>query len=135
MGQTELKNMQRRANEALERWFDKAEAIEKKAVKGEELTEKETELSRWIKDLCGDGSIADHRFKLHFKTLRHTYCTELYDLGVDEVSAAAIMGHTVIIMRTIYTHLREERKAEAAKRIEGLYTGNVVAMPERKAAE
>lgn len=98
MGQTELKNMQRRANDKLSRWFDENPDQE------------------------------EHRFKLHFRALRHTYCTELFDLGVDEVSAAAIMGHTVSIMREIYTHIQKERQVKTVQKIESLYS-NVVFLP------
>lgn len=99
MGQTELKNMQRRANKRIDKWFDEH-------PEGEE-----------------------HRFKLHFRTLRHTYCTELFDLEIDEISAAAIMGHTVTIMREIYTHLRKERMDRTVQKIEGLYSDNIIMFP------
>lgn len=104
MGQTELKNMQRKANAKVKKWFDDN--------RGEE----------------------DSRFRLHFKTLRHTYCTELYDLEVDELSAAAIMGHTVAIMREIYTHIQKERKEQTVVKIEGLYN-RVIELPKNKDTE
>lgn len=101
MGQTELKNMQRRSDAKLQKWFDENPEMDK------------------------------HRFRLHFKTLRHTYCTELFDVGIDEVSAAAIMGHTVEVMRTIYTHIKDERKAMTAAKIENLYKDNVLELPQK----
>ncbi len=101
MGQTELRNMQRRANEKLQKWFD-------------EHPEKE-----------------EHRFKLHFKTLRHTYCTELYDLDIDEVSAAAIMGHSVTIMREIYTHIQKERQVQTEVKIDQLYSDKITPTPNK----
>ncbi len=91
MGKTKLVNMQRKANRRLARWFDEHPDQE------------------------------EHRFQLHFRTLRHTYCTELFDLGIDELSAAAIMGHTVTIMREIYTHIQRDRERRTIEKIENLY--------------
>ena len=91
MGKTKFSNMQRKANKKLARWFD------------------------------AHPDQAEHRFKLHFRTLRHTYCTELFDLGIDELSAAAIMGHTVTIMREIYTHIQKDREQQTVQKIESLY--------------
>lgn len=60
-------------------------------------------------------------FNLTFRLLRHTYCTGLYDAGIDEVSAAEIMGHDVNIMRTIYTHIQKSRKIKTIKKIDTIY--------------
>ena len=60
-------------------------------------------------------------FALTFRLLRHTYCTGLYDAGVDEVSAAEIMGHDVSIMREIYTHIQGARKKKTVIKINTLY--------------
>lgn len=128
MGQTELKNAQRRINERLGRWFDAIEAAQEKVKKKEELSKQEKKLLAYIESL-GIEEIGEHRFKLHFKTLRHTYCTELFDLDVDEVSAAAIMGHSVSVMREIYTHIQKERKIQTEVKIEGLYAGEVHRLP------
>lgn len=47
--------------------------------------------------------------------LRHTYCTMLYDAGVDIKSAQAFMGHADVKMTlAIYTHLTEAKRAQAA---------------------
>ncbi len=43
------------------------------------------------------------------------------DAGIDELSAAEIMGHDVIIMRSIYTHIQEARKHKTAAKIDTLY--------------
>lgn len=91
MGRTKMVNMQRKANKKLGQWFD-------------DHPDQEA-----------------HRFKLHFRTLRHTYCTELFDLGVDELSASRIMGHTVTIMREIYTHIQKDREQQTIEKIENLY--------------
>lgn len=91
MGRTKMVNMQRKANKKLNQWFD------------------------------AHPDQGEHRFKLHFRTLRHTYCTELFDLGVDELSASRIMGHTVTIMREIYTHIQKDREEQTIEKIENLY--------------
>lgn len=91
MGESRLTNMQRQANRALGKWFDEHPDQE------------------------------EHRFKLYYKTLRHTYCTELFDLGIDEVSAAKIMGHSVTVMREIYTHIQKDREEQTIEKIENLY--------------
>lgn len=48
--------------------------------------------------------------------LRHTFCTFLYDAGVDLKTAQAIMGHANIeVTLRIYTHLsREKQEASVA---------------------
>lgn len=54
------------------------------------------------------GSITPHM-------LRHTYCTMLYDAGVDIKSAQAFMRHAdVKVTLAIYTHLTDAKRAEAA---------------------
>lgn len=51
--------------------------------------------------------------------LRHSYCTMLYDLGVDIKTAMLWMGHSdeTMIMR-IYAHLTEQRQEAAKKALE-----------------
>lgn len=52
------------------------------------------------------------RFRAH--DLRHTFCTLLYDAGVDVKTAAYLMGHADIrVTMEIYTHLSEIRKTES----------------------
>lgn len=47
--------------------------------------------------------------------LRHTYCTMLYDAGVDVKAAAQLMGHRDITTTlSIYTHLEKECAAKRA---------------------
>jgi integrase len=131
MGKTEMRNAQRRANRKIQKWFDQAEIAWGKRKDKEDLTAEEKEMLKHFDVLLeefpdGEG----YRFNLHFKTLRHTYCTELFDLGIDEVSAAAIMGHAVTVMREIYTHIQRRRKIKTVEKIEGLY-GSVTDLPEK----
>lgn len=47
--------------------------------------------------------------------LRHTFCTMLYNAGVDVYSAAYLMGHSNIdVTMKVYTHLTELQKAKAS---------------------
>lgn len=46
--------------------------------------------------------------------LRHTYCSMLYDAGVDVLTAKELMGHEdVQTTLGIYTHLSKARKAKS----------------------
>ena len=50
--------------------------------------------------------------------LRHGYATMLFEAGVDEKDAQELMGHSdITTTRTIYTHIRNKRKAETAKKL------------------
>ena len=45
--------------------------------------------------------------------LRHTYCSSLYDAGVDVKTAQKLMGHAdIIVTMRIYTHLSKEKELE-----------------------
>lgn len=51
--------------------------------------------------------------------LRHSYCTMLYDAGVDLKTAQLWMGHAdADVTMKIYTHLTEERQIKATKDLE-----------------
>lgn len=91
MGQTEIKRLWRKAKNRINNWFKNNEDMK------------------------------EHQFNLTFRLLRHTYCTGLYDADIDELSAAKLMGHDVVIMRKIYTHLSEKRKKKTTIKLESLY--------------
>lgn len=67
-------------------------------------------------------------FLVRAHDLRHTFCSLLYDAGVDVLTAQKLMGHASpeITMR-IYTHLSEERKtddiAKATEYLERMTSG------------
>lgn len=53
-------------------------------------------------------------FSFRCHDLRHTFCTLMYDHGVDVQTAAYLMGHSdVTVTMKIYTHLSEERKKKS----------------------
>lgn len=53
--------------------------------------------------------------------LRHTYCTMLYDAGVDVKTAQKWMGHKhASVTMEIYTHLSDEREIESTDALENL---------------
>lgn len=52
--------------------------------------------------------------EIHPYDLRHTYCSMLYDAGVDVKTAQYLMGHaTLEVTLKIYTHLSEQKKERA----------------------
>lgn len=62
---------------------------------------------RWSKDPWQPVTIRAH-------DLRHSYCTMLYDAGIDLKTAMLWMGHADQSMTMqIYTHLTEQRRTEA----------------------
>lgn len=97
MGQTEIKRIWRKARKRIDTWFKENNEKPKSEMKSIE------------------------EFTLTFRLLRHTFCTGLYDAGIDEVSAADIMGHDVKIMREIYTHISEGRKKKTIVKLQNLY--------------
>lgn len=59
-----------------------------------------------------------HLPKLTAHQLRHGYATMLFEAGIDEKDAQELMGHSDInLTRQVYTHIRNERKDETAKKL------------------
>ena len=91
MGLTELKNQWRKANNKIEKWFTEHPDTDIEPI------------------------------NLTSRLLRHTFCTAMYDAGIDEITAARIMGHDVGTMKKIYTHISEHREKKTVKKIKMLY--------------
>ena len=51
--------------------------------------------------------------------LRHTYCTLLYESGIDVLTAKVYMGHSDIQTTLgIYTHLRKEKEQGTVEKLD-----------------
>ena len=56
--------------------------------------------------------------------LRHYFCTVCFDAGLDEKDLQEIMGHSKIAMsKDIYTHIRKQRKQDAADKLNQYISG------------
>lgn len=56
--------------------------------------------------------------------LRHTYCTDLRDMGIDIRTAQYLMGHADINMTAnVYTHMNNNTLVDASKRIKSATVG------------
>lgn len=65
-------------------------------------------------------------FCIRAHDLRHTFCTLLFESGVDVKSAAYYMGHSDIrVTMEVYTHLTNEKKIQSGQTIAG-YLNNLV---------
>ena len=54
--------------------------------------------------------------------LRHTFCTSLFEAGVDALTAKEQMGHADIqTTLSIYTHLSSQHKDKQADKMEAYY--------------
>lgn len=59
-----------------------------------------------------------HNLTLTAHQLRHGFATMLFEAGIDEKDAQELMGHSdITTTRSIYTHIRNKRKAETAKKL------------------
>ncbi len=105
MGLTEMKRIWKKANDLIKAWFKNKD----------------------------NANMMEHEFHLTFRALRHTYCTGLFDAGIDEVSASELMGHDVNIMREIYTHIQGTRKKKTVAKLGTLYEeSNIIELKESK---
>ena len=84
----------------------------------------------WQSYLKALSKTAKKEIKIRAHDLRHSFCTMLYDCGVDIKSAMLWMGHAneTMTMR-IYTHLSNQRRTEAENALRnaekrGLYMQN-----------
>lgn len=65
-----------------------------------------------------EGYLRQLGFTTSAHCLRHTYCTLLYEAGVDVIAAKELMGHAdVATTMKIYTHLRETHKTSSVARL------------------
>lgn len=76
----------------------------------------------WKSQLENYSKILGFEVKAH--SLRHTYCTLLYEAGVDVLTAKEFMGHAdVTTTMGIYTHLRDQKKRKSAAALNDYLSG------------
>lgn len=78
---------------------------------------------------CRPGGLPMRIEEFTYHCLRHTFCTMLYEAGVDVLVAQEQMGHSdVKTTLAIYTHLSQEHKAHDIRKLdEFLQNGNAPA--------
>lgn len=59
--------------------------------------------------------------------LRHGFATILFEAGISDKDAQELLGHSSItVTRNVYTHIRQSRRAETAKKLNDYVVKNVV---------
>lgn len=90
-----------------------------------------TSIDNWFRAILGAVTVyfkkhvelKQHKFRLNYRMLRHTYATALYDADIDPKMAQEIMGHSEYkVTMDIYTHIAESRREETMGKISNLYT-------------
>jgi integrase len=77
--------------------------------------------SRAVEALGFNNGIDDHRQKVVFHTLRHTYASWLVMSGVDLYTVQKLMGHSTISMTERYSHLAPDHLKKAVKMLVANY--------------
>ena len=68
----------------------------------------------WVRYCEAAGLMEDGKPSLTAHNLRHGTATLMFELGVDELTAQRILGHSRIeITREIYTELREKQNKKS----------------------
>ncbi len=57
----------------------------------------------------------------NFHSLRHTYATQLFKVGVELLTVSKLLGHTNLETTKVYTHISEEQKKIAANKLNKLF--------------
>ena len=77
----------------------------------------------YISTIKNKYNLSDFETSAH--CLRHTYCTILYEAGVDVLTAKELMGHADISTTMgIYTHLRQEREQKSIVKLDNYLSAN-----------
>lgn len=84
---------------------------------GGHMTERGYE-GAWLRYCQRVGLMENGKPAITAHNLRHGTATLMFELGVDELSAQKILGHSKIeITREIYTDLRDEQQAKSVKKL------------------
>lgn len=78
-------------------------------------TDWEREWKEYLKKIYSETGV---KITKTIHCLRHTYCTLLYESGIDVLTAKEFMGHSDIqTTMAIYTHFRQERELSAIEKL------------------
>jgi len=73
-----------------------------------------------VNELGLNDGVADHRQKLVFHSLRHTFASWLVQMGKPLYTVCRLMGHSSIKMTERYAHLAPDTQRAAAMELEGI---------------
>ncbi|MBA2848668.1 tyrosine-type recombinase/integrase [Thermosulfuriphilus ammonigenes] len=88
-----------------------------------------------VQELGFNEGVADHRMRVCFHTLRHTFASWLVMNGTPLFTVKELLGHKTMLMTERYAHLAAEAQRQAIKEIERValqaMTGKVVSYTEK----
>jgi len=73
-----------------------------------------------VNELGLNDGLTDHRQKLVFHSLRHTFASWLVQMGKPLYTVCRLMGHSSIKMTERYAHLAPDTQRAAAMELEGI---------------
>ncbi|MBW1768069.1 MAG: site-specific integrase [Deltaproteobacteria bacterium] len=85
---------------------------------GKQIKQASNTFERTVDDLDFNKSVTDHRQKVLFHTLRHTYASWLVQQGEPLYTVQKLMGHASIAMTERYSHLAPDNLKSAVKNFE-----------------
>ena len=89
---------------------------------GEKYLDTPTTFREAVVALGLNQGVTDHRQKVVFHTLRHTYASWLAEAGTDIYAIGKLLGHSTVQMSARYAHLGPGAMQEAVKRLPSLTT-------------
>ncbi len=88
--------------------------------KGQKIKKVSRVFGEVVKELGLNEGVADHRMRVCFHTLRHTFGSWLVMQGVPIYTVKELMGHKTLAMTERYAHLAAEAQRSAIKEFEQL---------------
>jgi integrase len=89
---------------------------------GREYTDTPTTFREAVEAMGFNEGITDHRQKVVFHTLRHSYASWLAEAGTDIYTIGKLLGHSTVQMSARYAHLGPGAMQEAVKKLPSLTT-------------